>query len=71
MTTGPAWDWLLLGADGAAVDQPISPAFGNRFDAEAWLGEHWRRLADAGVVSVRLQHHGRAAAADLRLDGRR
>ena len=71
MTTGPAWDWLLLDAEGEQVDQPISPAFGNRFDAEVWIGENWRRLADAGVVAVRLQHHGQAAAADLRLDGRR
>lgn len=67
MTTGPAWDWLLLGDDAAPVDQPISPAFGNRFDAEVWLGENWRRLAGAGVAAVRLQHHGRPAAADLPL----
>ena len=70
MTTGPAWDWVLVDDEGRQVDQPISPAFGNRFDAELWLGEHWRRLAGAGVVSASLRHHGQAAAADLRLDGR-
>lgn len=68
--TGPAWDWLLLDAGGQPVDQPISPAFGNRFDAEVWIGENWRRLADAGVASARIRHHGQAAAADVRLDGR-
>ena len=67
MTTGPVWDWLLTGADGRPVDQPISPAFGNRFDAEVWLGEQWRRLAEQGVAVVRLQHHGQAAAPDLPL----
>ena len=67
MTTGPAWDWLLTDTDGARVDQPLSPAFGNRFDAEVWLGEQWRRLAEQGVVAVQLQHHGHPAASAIPL----
>ena len=67
MTTGAAWAWTFLDDGGAVLDRPISPAFGNRFDAELWIGEEWRRLAEQGVASVRLLHHGQAAAADLPL----
>ena len=54
------WSWELLDADEKAVDRPLSPAFTTRFDAEAWLGESWRRLAGLGVVSVRLTDRGAA-----------
>jgi hypothetical protein len=67
VTTGAAWAWTFLDSAGTVLDQPISPAFGNRFDAELWLGEHWRHLAEQGVASVRLLNHGQAAAADLPL----
>ena len=63
----PAWDWDLLGSDGAPVARPTSPAFTNRFDAEAWIGEHWRDLAAQGVSAARLAHHGTAVAAPMPL----
>lgn len=31
-----------------------SPVFDDQDAAEAWLGEHWRDLADAGVDEVTL-----------------
>lgn len=67
MSARPAWDWDLLDADDAVLDRPLSPAFSHRFDAETWLGENWRTLAEHGVVSARLMHHGHAAAPPLLL----
>jgi hypothetical protein len=54
----PAWDWDLLDAHDQVVDRPVSPAFASRFDAESWLGESWRQLAEQGVAAARLAHHG-------------
>lgn len=67
MTTRPAWDWDLLDARERVLDQPVSPAFTSRFDAEAWLGETWRQLAGQGVAAARLAHHGEPAAPPLPL----
>lgn len=61
------WTWELLGADERPLDRPISPVFSARFDAEAWLGEHWRRLAGEGVAAVTLLHDGRAVVPPLPL----
>lgn len=53
-----AWLWRYLDADGSAfVDDDGQPAggaaqFPNQADAESWLGEHWRELAESGVDSV-------------------
>lgn len=56
-----AWTWRYEKADGTEIpasvltapfDQPdYQPT---QADAESWLGENWRRLADAGVAQVRL-----------------
>lgn len=67
MTVRAAWDWELLDLAGEVVDRPISPAFGNRFDAEGWLGEHWRRLAEQGVATAQLRNHGEPVAAAMPL----
>lgn len=53
-----AWTWTYQDAEGARV-QPrgIDTApFPTQSDAESWLGESWRELADAGVESVTLLH---------------
>lgn len=60
--SGPQWTWQLLAADEREVDRPVSPAFTSRFDAEAWLGEHWRVVAAEGVAAARLLHQGAAIA---------
>ncbi|MBO0920991.1 hypothetical protein J1G42_09145 [Cellulomonas sp. zg-ZUI222] len=49
------WQWRLEDAGGLAVDRPGSPVFLARFEAEQWLGEHWRALAGQGVRRVVLQ----------------
>lgn len=56
MVVRPRWQWRLVAADGTVVDRPGSPVFLARFDAEQWLGEHWRALAGQGVHRVVLQH---------------
>lgn len=48
------WTWRLESADGQALDDPASPAHPNQSDAESWLGEQWRELADAGVAQASL-----------------
>jgi len=48
------WTWTLEGPDGAELSKPASPTHSNQSDAESWLGEHWRELADAGVAQVSL-----------------
>lgn len=65
--TGPQWGWEFLDADDAVLDRPVSPAFTSRFDAEAWVGEHWRELAAAGVAAARLLHQGAAFDAPVPL----
>lgn len=63
----PRWEWVLLGADGAPADRPVGPVFTARFDAEQWLGEHWRSLAAQQVASVQLVHEGAPVGSRLAL----
>jgi hypothetical protein len=53
-----AWTWRLESADGSALEQPAVPEASNQSDAESWLGEQWRELADAGVAQVTLLEDG-------------
>jgi hypothetical protein len=46
-----AWSWRYEGADGSGVDGPVE-SFGSQADAESWLGQVWRKLAEAGVATV-------------------
>ncbi|MBO3086937.1 hypothetical protein [Cellulomonas dongxiuzhuiae] len=62
MVVRPRWQWRLVAADGTDVERPGSPVFLARFEAEQWLGEHWRALARQGVRRAVLQNDG----ADLR-----
>jgi len=48
------WTWRLESAEGAELAEPASPPHPNQSDAESWLGEQWRELADAGVARVTL-----------------
>lgn len=49
-----SWTWRLESADGTTLSSPPSPAHSNQSDAESWLGEQWRALAQAGVAQVTL-----------------
>jgi hypothetical protein len=48
------WTWQYLDAEGQAVEVPDTEDFSSQSDAETWLGQAWRELAEAGVVSVTL-----------------
>ncbi len=52
------WTWRYEDKSGAPVDRPKSEAFPSQSDAESWLGEHWRELADHGVHRVVLLDDG-------------
>ena len=53
-----AWTWLLEDSAGEPLAAPVVPPQPSQSDAESWLGEHWRELADAGVAAVRLADDG-------------
>ena len=61
----PRWHWLLVDGDGRGVDRPGSPVFLARFEAEQWLGEHWRGAAVLGARRARLLHDGEPATAPV------
>ena len=48
------WTWRLESVDGTELTEPTSLPHGNQSDAESWLGEQWRELAEAGVAQVSL-----------------
>ena len=41
-----------------ALDRPMSPVFDARYDAEEWLGDHWRVLAEQRVRRAVLLNEG-------------
>jgi hypothetical protein len=54
----PRWQWRLQDGSGAVLDRPTSPVFDARYDAEEWLGDHWRALSGQGVRRAVLLHDG-------------
>ena len=63
----PRWEWELVDAAGARLDPSLSPVFTTQYDAEEWLGERWKVLAEQGAVEARLLHDGDPASAPLPL----
>lgn len=50
-----AWTWVIDTVDGSAVVLPFDvPEFSAQGDAESWLGEVWRDLAEAGAEQATL-----------------
>jgi hypothetical protein len=49
-----SWVWRLENSDGSSRSSPASPPHSSQSDAESWLGEAWRGLAEAGVAQVTL-----------------
>jgi hypothetical protein len=54
------WTWTYFDADAMEMtgESLVSTGFPSQSDAENWLGEQWRHLAEAGVEAVTLQHEG-------------
>jgi hypothetical protein len=49
------WSWRLEKADGSTAEGGVpEETFTTQADAETWLGENWRGLADGGVDQVTL-----------------
>ncbi|GAA4957811.1 hypothetical protein ADK41_33970 [Streptomyces caelestis] len=50
-----AWTWRFEKADGTQVEPAVPPEeFPTQGDAESWIGEHWKALAEGGADQVRL-----------------
>jgi hypothetical protein len=54
------WTWTYFDADAAEMTgaELVASGFPSQSDAESWLGEHWRELAETGVEGVTLRHEG-------------
>jgi hypothetical protein len=54
------WTWTYLDADATTMtgEALVATGFPSQSEAESWLGEQWRELADAGVDAVTLEHDG-------------
>jgi hypothetical protein len=54
------WTWTYFDADTRVMTgvSLVSTGFPSQSDAETWLGEQWRELAEAGVEAVTLEHEG-------------
>ncbi len=66
-----SWTWTYEGPDGTAVSvpgAPEQPEFPTQADAESWVGETWRELADAGVSAVTLFEDDRKAYGPMSLE---
>lgn len=59
-----AWQWRYDGTAEAAT----SSKFPSQGDAEAWLGDQWRELQDAGVTAVTLLDGERVVYGPMSLD---
>lgn len=65
-----AWWWALLSASGEEVtvsEEYAGQQFTNQGDAESWVGEVWRELAEQGVASVTLHEHDRVVYGPMSL----
>ena len=44
-----AFHWQLIPAERVPEDPVLPGSFTSQSDAESWVGENWRALAEAGV----------------------
>ena len=64
------WTWQYVDAEGSIVPPPPSGTaepFPAQGDAETWLGETWRSLADEGVAAVTLLEEQRVVYGPMSL----
>jgi hypothetical protein len=45
------WSWRYENVDGQPVSGPLE-TFSSQADAESWIGQEWRALAESGVGQV-------------------
>jgi hypothetical protein len=64
-----AWTWLVESANGVAAELSSEPpTFTSQSDAESWLGEVWRDLAEQGAVQVSLLEDDHVAYGPMSLE---
>lgn len=50
-----AWTWRFEKSDGTEVSPAVQPEeFTTQGDAESWVGEYWKQLAEGGADQVTL-----------------
>jgi hypothetical protein len=52
------WSWRYENVDGQPVAGPTE-TFSSQADAESWIGQEWRALAESGVAQVVLVEEDR------------
>ena len=52
------WSWRYENVDGEPVVGPAE-TFSSQADAESWIGQEWRELAESGVAHVVLTEDDR------------
>lgn len=63
------WTWRFETREGKLARIDFDPPdFTSQSDAESWIGEAWRQLADIGVAQVRLYEEGREVYGPMSLD---
>ncbi|MCA0435244.1 MAG: hypothetical protein M9891_17865 [Austwickia sp.] len=63
------YTWTYLDATGASVaDAGTAAVFPSQGEAEAYLGESWQELADAGVGAVTLWRDGEVVYGPMSLE---
>jgi hypothetical protein len=68
--TDRPWWWRLLDALGSEVavsEEYADQRFASQGDAESWVGEVWRELAEEGVAEVVLFEHDRVVYGPMSL----
>ncbi len=63
------WRWDFSDRADNELDHPVSPVFTSRFDAELWLGEHWRGLATDRIGTAQLRAGERLVGPPVPLRG--
>ncbi len=69
VTAATPWHWTMHDSAGAVVDigPDLCEAFADQAEAEAWLGEFFGDLADAGVDEVTLHESERTVYGPMSL----
>jgi hypothetical protein len=63
-----SWTWRVERSDGSDVELDFDvPDFAAQGDAESWLGELWREMAEAGAEQVTLVEDGRVVYGPMSL----
>jgi hypothetical protein len=63
-----SWTWRIDKTDGSEVPLGFEvPDFAAQGDAESWLGEVWRELAEAGAEQATLVEEGRVVYGPMSL----